>query len=187
MKLTTRLRLLLALLGPALVVGSTCRPNASPSSPSLRVREDIVATIVVTSRPDGTTLTQYVYDPERVGRKEVLFQFSVSEPVELRTVRFTYWRAGNNTGAETIVREWNAILGETDGEVGTNYRIEIPDADELDVCDTLYYMWTLTWKGPDERIATYIGSPKRIMPTKRVSPDGTIELALCIEPPGPDV
>jgi hypothetical protein len=168
------------------LAGAGCETTGTGSS-DVQFLEFPAQTIVTSVNLDGSVTADHQGDPELVGPKEIGIQVNMFAPTELRTILMAYWPAGQNVAERTVEITVNESFEPGPGGIGRFFPLEIPDSDELEICEGLYYMWSATWRGADGQPGLYFGQPHLVMPTKSVGPGGVIEQALCPEPPGPGV
>lgn len=173
----------LSVIGAMMILAAVggCQSSEGPGNIDV---DSVAFTVVRTTNLDGT-VSETHEDPDLVGPKEVRVGITVNEPTELLTILLTYWRAGNNGGSETIERSVDQSYDPPSGGIGLFHFIEIPGVEDFEQCEAFYYMTTVNYKDENEQPGVWIGSPKLVMPTKKLA-NGQIEQATCAEPPGPD-
>ena len=154
--------------------------NNDPPGITFQVLEH--QTWIPSIEPDGT-LMWTTGDPDRVGRKQVRIRMTVSQPTEITTTLVTFWPAGDNAAAETLQRSFDELY-EPATSIQLNRFEQIPGAEDYDLCEAMYYMWTVNYKKADGQPGTFISQPRLIMPTRKLVA-GEIEETTCEEPPGP--
>lgn len=167
----------------SLLAVSGCQPGTS-SHRGVVVSDGGPKTIITTHLPDGSVEANHGGDAELVGRKEIFVSIAAQEPTEVRTVLLTWWLAGHRVGSHTIETAINQVLP---GNSSRGVNVVIPESTGLQVCEGLYYMWTVTYRFTDGVPGTFIGQPRLVMPTKTPASNGQIQQAMCVAPPGPDV
>jgi len=166
-------RALIAAAGAALSLAASCPSNGPP--PPARFFTVAPRTYLGIGVPFG--------DAEDVGTKRVSLAAAAFEPIEITSVRLTHWLAGHNDAATTREFDPNALT--PNGNPPLEYFI--PGSEDLDVCEALYFSWAVTYRVVDGVPGAYFGAAEQIMPTRTRLANGSIEQALCAEPPGPEV
>lgn len=86
-------------------------------------------------------------------------------------VQVTHWLPGH---PEHTVRA-QAVPGAPD-----RFFVDLPESDQLDVCEKMLYRWTVIYARPDPGAnGIFLGEERFVMPTQTFRSDGTIEQALC--------
>jgi hypothetical protein len=182
-------KLSIALLCVSWIASSSCSDCSNSGSGGLSAVEVQFmepTTVITTQNLDGTVTVDHGGDPELVGTKEVGIQIIFREPRELLTTLLTFWPAGYRESEETIEYTHNqSYEPSSPAGIAVSVRREIPGSEELQMCEGMYYMWTVTHRPLDGEAGVFIGQPRLLLPTKRRLPTGQIEQALCSEPPGP--
>jgi hypothetical protein len=160
--------------------------SCTPAPPTLEVCDGGASTITrttVQSFPNTTIEIDHGGDPALIGKKEVRVNVTARQDIVLRSVLLTYWRAGHNVASQTIEQTLSQSMSP-----GTNqiFIKQVPDSESLQICEGLYYMWTVSYQKTDGPNGVFIGQPKLVLVTQQRLPNGTIEQALCPAPPGPD-
>jgi hypothetical protein len=169
------LALAAATLAACQTTGSTA-PNAV----------DITYSVPTSITTSSSGVDNHFADVELVARKEVGLQFHIRQPVEVKNVVLSFWRAGNNAGEQTVEHVLNRSFDPgPSGSIGFTEYFEIPNGEDFEQCEGLYYMFAATYQVQGSSNALFIGGTKLILPTKRVV-NGQIQQALCADPPPPE-
>ena len=156
------------------------------SSVALRFDEISAKTILITRKPDGSTVENRDGDPDLVGRKVVGLQVGVFVPATIENIVLTYWAAGNRAGARNYEKTINQDVAPEPGPTAFVHMFEVPGAEQYPQCMGLYYSFSARYRVGNGPASTFVGPPHLIQPTKKIQPDGSIAQASCAPPPGPN-
>jgi hypothetical protein len=180
----TSARACLSLVLVLVLVLAACE-TTEPAQIALRFDEIPVSTILVTRKPDGSTIESQGGDPALLGRKVVGLQVGVFVPATIESVELTYWAAGNRAGARSYEKTMNETYTPSAGPTAVIHKMEIPGADKFQLCQALYYMFSARYRLSDGTIGTFAGQPRLIQLSKRLLSDGRMEVVSCGPQPGP--
>lgn len=105
----------------------------------------------------------------------------ISAPDDYHTTQITLskWFAGLNSSARS-----ESYLTDFHGAFSFTKRLN--DSETLDVCDGMYYFFTLNYTTPSGNPGIFIGQTQLIQPASKRTPQGNIEQGQCTaEIPGP--
>ena len=163
-----------------LIVATGCKPGTS----KVQFSDGGVNTIVVTHNSDGSVTEDHGGDPSLVGRKEIHVNVIIFAPVTLQNIVVSHWPAGNKAGSRSTEKVINQPFNAGSSGVSTVFNIEIPDAEQNDLCSGLYYMFAASYRNGTP--GTFISQARLILPTTKRLPNGSIQQAQCAQPPGPE-
>jgi hypothetical protein len=147
----------------ALLVG--CRGGGTGNGTGVRVIEGAT----LTRQADGSLAETNVKGRKRIALSVILGPGNRFLPSG--GVQVTHWLPGHQ---ERTVQA-QAVPGAPD-----RFFVDLPESDQLDVCEKMLYRWTVIYARPDPRAnGLFLGAERFVMPTQTVRSSGTIEQALC--------
>lgn len=167
-------------LGAGLVALFVFAAGCHPGTSTVNVTVSAI-TAVTTQNPDGTSTTNFGGDPALVGPKEIVVVTVLSRPTTLKNIVVSFWRAGDKAHSQSTEKTINRAFD----PARVQEQVRIPGSEQLGVCDAMYYMVAVSYQ-EGSTPGTFLSQAHLIQPTKTLGPNGTIEEALCPQPPGPD-
>jgi hypothetical protein len=158
----------------------SCDPKTN--SDSLLVENQPISTVLTLANG-----TQQIITENGIGKKEVALKLTARKDLSIKNILLTYWDAGQNRLSKSI--EFNTIqnLSPTADSIFI-FKQFLPDSEKKELCQGMYFMWTLSYQiANDTTMGMYIGQPQLVMPTEKRNPNGSIEQALCAEPPAASI
>ena len=132
--------------------------------------------------PHTVTASNSTAAADLVGPKRVGVEITASQPLRVMNVVLSHWPAGNNAGSQSLEQTLDQDLA---AGARTIVWFDIPGSEHFGICDGLYYMFAVGYSVTGGSNGLFLGEPQLILPTKRYLSNGTLEQALCVEPPGP--